>query len=97
MIGYYSRWPKVANIKVTNATNVINALEMIFQIHGYPKYLRNDNGQPFASQEFHDYLTAHGITQIKGIPYWPQSNVEVERFNRTVPKSVKIAKVEKKD
>ena len=70
---------------------------MIFQIHGYPKYLRNDNGQPFASQEFHDYLTAHGITQIKGIPYWPQSNVEVERFNRTVPKSVKIAKVEKKD
>ncbi len=30
VIDYYSRWPEVAYMKVTNATNVINALEMMF-------------------------------------------------------------------
>lgn len=34
MIDYYSRGPEVAYMKVTNATNVTNALEMMFQIHG---------------------------------------------------------------
>ncbi|XP_062844794.1 uncharacterized protein K02A2.6-like [Trichomycterus rosablanca] len=97
VVDYYSRWPEVAYMKITNATNVINALEMMFQVHGYPRYLRSDNGQPFASREFHDYLTAHGIMQLKGVPYWPQSNGEVERFNRTILKSVKIGKIEKKD
>ncbi|XP_062403787.1 uncharacterized protein K02A2.6-like [Sardina pilchardus] len=97
VIDYFSRWPEVAYMRVTSAKNVIDALEMMFQTHGYPKYLRSDNGQPFASREFHEYLTTHGITQLKGIPYWPQSNGEVERFNRTILKSVKIAKVEQKD
>ncbi|KAL2092882.1 hypothetical protein ACEWY4_012680 [Coilia grayii] len=83
----------ISGLKFTSATNLINALEMMFQIHGHPKYPRSDNEQPFASREFHDYLTAHGIMQLKGVPYWPQSNGEV----RTILKSVKIAKIEKKD
>ena len=32
----------------------------------------------------------------KGVPYWPQSNGEVESFNETMMKAIKIAKIEKK-
>ena len=97
IIDYHSRWPDAVHMKTTSAANVINALERIFTTHGYPEALRSDNGQPFASREFLDYLTFRGITQLKGIPYWPQSNGEVEWFNRTILKTIRIAKINKND
>jgi len=69
----------------------------MFQIHGLPETLRSDNGQPFASAEFKCFLEYLGISHKKGIPYWPQSNGEVERFNKTILKIIKIANIEKKD
>ncbi len=32
----------------------------------------------------------------KGVPYWPQRNGEVERFNATMMKVIRIAEVERK-
>lgn len=48
VIDHYSRWPEVA-YESHECSNVTNAMEMMFQSHGYPKYLRSDNGQLFAS------------------------------------------------
>ena len=53
----------------TNAKYVINAVELAFKTHGYLQYLRSDNEQPFAFTKFQEYLTIHGIVQVKGMQY----------------------------
>ena len=52
---------------------------------------------PFSSREFKGFLEYLGIVHKKGVPYWPQSNGEVERCNETLLKIVRIAKVESRD
>ena len=38
-----------------------------------------------------DYLDNLGIVHLKGIPYWPQSNGEVERCSETTLKVITVA------
>ena len=37
------------------------------------------------------------IDKKKGIPYWPQSDGAVERFNKTLLKTIRIAKLQGKN
>ena len=97
LIDYYSRWPEVAYLKKTDATKVINVLEEMFQTHGLPDSIRSDNGPPFQSKEFAAFLEYLGIQHKKGIPLSPESNGEVERFNRTLLKAAKTSQVETKE
>ena len=96
-VDYYSRWLEAILLKKTDARHVIKSMEAIFRTHGLPETLRSDNGPPFASKEFEGFLEYLGIDHKKGIPYWPQSNGEVERANETILKIVRIARVEGKD
>ncbi|KXJ10483.1 Uncharacterized protein K02A2.6 [Exaiptasia diaphana] len=50
----------------------------------------------FRCQDSNDYLADHGIEHRKSPPLWPQANGEVERQNRTLLKSLRIAQVKKK-
>ena len=58
--------------------------------------MRSYNGPQFVAAEFEGFLEYLGIQHMKGVPYWPQSNGEVERFNETMMKAINIAKIEKK-
>ena len=69
-------------------------MEGIFRTHGLPQSIRTDNGPPFASKEFESFLQRLGNEHKKGIPYWPQSNREVERCNQTILKAIRIANLE---
>lgn len=69
----------------------------MFYTHGLPETLRSDNGPPFASREFEGFLEYLAIDHKKGIPYWPQSDGEVERFNKTLMKIIRIAQLQGKD
>ena len=69
-------------------------MEGIFRTHGLPQSIRSDNGPPSASKEFESFLEHLGIEHRKVIPYWPQSNGEVERFNQTILKVIRIANLE---
>ena len=97
VVDNYSRWPEAILIKKTDASHVTRAMEGIFQTHGIPESLRSDNGPPFSSAEFEGFLDYLGIAHLKGIPYWPQSNGEVERCNETLLKIIRIATLEGKD
>ena len=69
-------------------------MESKFCTHGLSETLWSNNGPLFASQEFegfHEYLA---IDLKKGIPYWPQSDGEVER---TLLKAIRIAELEGND
>ena len=97
VVDYYSRWLEAILLKKTDAQHVIKSIEVIFRTHGLPEALRSDNGPPCASKEFEGFLGYLGIGHKKGVPYWPQSNGEVERGNETILKIVRIACFEGKD
>jgi transposase InsO family protein len=97
VVDYYSRWIEAILLRKTDAQHVIKSLEAIFRTHGLPETIRSDNGPPFASREFEAFLKSLGIIHKKGVPYWPQSNGEVERCNATLLKIVRIARLEGKD
>ncbi len=87
----HSRFPEVEIIRSTSTTVTIDKLEKIFSVHGFPIEFVSDNGPPYNGNEFHNYLAENGIKHRKITPYWPQANAHVERFMRTIEKSVRIA------
>ena len=84
VVDYRSRWMEAILLKKTDAQHVIKSMEAIFRTHGLPGTVRSDNGPPFGLKEFEAFLEYLGIEHKKGVPYWPQSNGEVERCNETL-------------
>ena len=91
LMDQHSRFLEVEIIRSTSTPVTIERLEKIFSVHGFSVEFVSDNGQPFSGHEFHNYLAQNGIKHRKITPYWPQANAHVERFMRTIKKSVRIA------
>ena len=66
-------------------------------MYGNPKSVVSDNGPPFASKQFADFLQSRGITHRRVTPVWPQANGEAERFMRPLKKIIQTAYLEKKN
>ena len=56
----------------------------MFSNEGFPKEIISDNGSPFNSQEFADYLSSHGVKHTTSSPHYPQSNGFIECHIQTV-------------
>ena len=97
VVDYYSKWREIAFLSKTDARTVIKCLQSMFYSHGLPETLRSDNGPPFASREFERFLEYLAIDHKKGTPYWPQSDTEVERFNKTLLKIIRVAQLQSKN
>ncbi|KAK9721571.1 RNase H-like domain found in reverse transcriptase [Popillia japonica] len=90
----YSRYPIVDITPSTNFRLLKTILENTFTTFGIPGQLKSDNGPPFNSQEFTAFLRYYGIRHHKVTPYWPQANGMVERFVKTVNRSLICANLE---
>ena len=68
-------------MKTTTAVKVIERLENVFAIYGYPEKLRHDKAPPFSSHEFKQYLKAliHGQTNLIKI-------IESNKFDKVYSK-----------
>lgn len=93
-VDYYSRYVWIKIMTITDAERTIQALEELFDIWGYPAILRSDNGPPFSGETFTRYCKAKQIIHDRTTPYSPQQNGLVERQNRGIVRSLKIAKLE---
>ena len=87
-----TRWPKVAILPSIASAPIIRHLRKIFA-----EKVVTDNGANLVSEEFKNFLATHGIKHWKVMPYWPQVNAAVERFNRTIKKAIRTAHAEGKD
>ena len=85
----YSRYIVVDTLTSLTARAVIPKFDKIFSEFGVPEVLKTDNGPPFQSKEFSQYLEYMGVRHRKITPLWPRSNAETERFMRTLKKSIK--------
>ena len=97
VIDYYSRYYEVEILMSVTASQIISRLEKIFAVHGLPVTITSDNGPQFRSEEFEHYLVGNGILHRKVTPQWAQANGEVERQNRSLLKSMRIAQAEGKN
>ena len=98
VVDYYSRFFEVVIMRSATSQNMIEALMPIFTRYGYPFSLKSDNASQFVSGEFEGSLACHWVRvqHRTSPPFWPQANGEVERQNRTLLKSLKIAEAEGK-
>lgn len=85
LVCYYSRYIEIAHMDKTDAYSVVCKLKSIFARFGVPEQLVTDNGPPFGSKEFKEFVRWYEMEHITTSPYNPQSNGQVER-------SVQIAK-----
>ena len=88
VVDAYSKWLEVFPMKKTDATAVCDILRYLFSAHGFPKQVVSDNGPPFTSKEYRDFLDANGIEQPPVPPYHPSSNAQVERYVKIFKKGM---------
>ncbi|XP_033731261.1 uncharacterized protein K02A2.6-like [Pecten maximus] len=94
LVDDYSRYPVVEILSNESARTVIPVLDKIFAMFGIPQKLKTDNGPPFNGNEFQKFEEDLGFKHQKVTPLWPQANGEVERFIRTLGKSIRAAHAE---
>lgn len=68
----------------TNAISVIDKMIRFFCVFGLPTELVSDNGPPFKSKKFMDFLIDHKIKHTPAPPFHPQSNGQAENAVKTI-------------
>ena len=84
VVDYYSRCVELALMHSTTAAAVIRQLKSLFARHGYPECVFSDNGPPFSSSDFSQFLISRGVQHITSSPIHSQGNGLAERTVKTV-------------
>ena len=92
----YSRWPEIYFVNSTSFEAAKKHFVNFFSHWGFPNSIKTDNGSPFQSGEFKDWLKSLGIKHSPITPEHPQFN-EVESHMRLVKKTYEIARLHKVD
>uniref|UniRef100_A0A1I8GN44 CCHC-type domain-containing protein n=1 Tax=Macrostomum lignano TaxID=282301 RepID=A0A1I8GN44_9PLAT len=87
----YSKFPEINIVSSTSAEAVLPHLKTLFSRYGIPQEIISDNGPPFNSAEFHNFLAEHGVKHRRICPLHPEANGATERVNRCVNKVVRAA------
>ncbi|XP_050524610.1 uncharacterized protein K02A2.6-like [Daktulosphaira vitifoliae] len=80
----YSKWIEVFQVPSTAAQYTINKFRELFARFGIAEYLVTDNGPPFLSLEFKEFLAKNGIKQRTSSPYHPQKSPATLLFGRNL-------------
>jgi transposase InsO family protein len=83
-VDHFTRYAWVVPVKSKSAHATLEAFLTLDMPVNKPRVLLSDNGTEFCNEIFDQYCKTFGITQHFTVPYHPQSNGVVERFNRTL-------------
>ena len=82
---YFTKWTEAFALKDHQALTVADTLVTeVFCRYGCPQLIHSDQGREFQSTLMKEVCKLLGITQTRTTPYHPQSDGQVERFNRTL-------------
>ena len=77
-VDYYSDYFELDRICDKKGKEVISKLKSQFARHGIPVQVFSDNGPPFSSKEFQEFVSAYEFEHLTSSPCHPQSNGKVE-------------------
>lgn len=97
VVDYFSKWPEVKLAPNATTDTIINFLRQLFSREGYCDVIISDHGPQFQSHAFRSFLQERGIEHRQSSIYHPQSNGQVERFNRVLKDLLQSISAEKKD
>ena len=85
IIDHCTGWVEAFPLKDKSNETVWNAWANLFiPRHSVPEVLITDNEKEFCAKAWTDYLKKLGVEHRRTTPVHPQSNGQVERFNRTL-------------
>lgn len=92
-IDVFSKFAYVKAITQKTAVKVGQAFEAILtenygRTSGYPNVIQTDNGKEFLNKIIKRICEQKSIKHITNLPYLPQANAVVERFNRTIKRAI---------
>ena len=87
---YFSKWAEVEPYKRIRAKEVIEFIKFkIIYRYGVPYQITSDNGTPFKNEEMERFCRKEKIKHVFSTPYHPQSNGQVEAFNKSILRIMK--------
>ena len=78
-------------MNTTTANSVINRLNSLFAIYGFPNSMLTDNGPPWNSTDIKLFFKARGIKHKRITPLWPSANGLTERFMQNINKCIRTS------
>ena len=98
VVDYFSKFIEIAHLSSGfTAVSVIQHLKSMFARFGIPSVLVSDNGPPFNSLEFKQFIFDWDIEHVTSSPNYPQSNGLAERSIQTIKKLFKKCKESNND
>lgn len=89
-----SKWIEAFKMSRTTAEMTIAKLRESWSRWGIPKQVVSDNGPPFTSKPFKDFLGSNGVYHMFSAPYHPASNGAAENAVKIVKNVIKKARRE---
>ena len=90
-IDMFSKKAYAEALPTKEAMTVTKAMEKIINDQlFYTSSIRSDNGSEFIAKEFKEMLAKYNIKQVLSLAGKPQSNGQIERFNRTLKRALII-------
>ncbi|XP_068675620.1 uncharacterized protein [Montipora foliosa] len=82
-VDYYSKYFEIDHLKLKTASEVVHTLKRHFFRHGIRHKRMSDNGPPFNSFEFQQFVARYDTAHITSSPHYQQSNGKVENAIKT--------------
>ena len=80
----FSKYPFAFGMTTKTAEIVIQKFTQLLSQYGNPKSLTTDNGPPFSSEVFAQFMSTQRVEHITSSPHYPKSNGFIERQVKTM-------------
>ena len=87
----FSRYPFTFRRTTKTADTVIRKCTQLFSQHGNPRSQTTDNGSPFSSEPFAQFMSNQRVEHITSSPHYPKFNGFIERQVKTTKTSLATA------
>ena len=85
MSDHFTKWVEAIPMMNQRADTVARAfVHEVVARHGVPDKILTDQGRNFESDLVRNVLQLFGVKKLRTSPYHPQTDGQVERFNRTL-------------
>ena len=86
----FCKYPFLHRVTSKAAEPVTIKLKSLISQYGPPRSLSTDNGPPFSSETFANFMQQHHIEHITSSPLYPKSNGFIERQIKTIKTALSI-------